>query len=323
MNRSEYFNYIEEKLNILATRIDSRGKLNILDLHTHSENFYLHFLNRLYGWDLSNLNKKLQNVEAIDLIDRSNKLIIQVSATCTKQKVESALKKDIIKKYNDYTFKFISISKDASGLRKKEYANPHGVAFSPEEDIYGNTSILKCIQSLDIKKQKRIYQFIKDELGGEVDVVKLDSNLATIIDIISKENWDINDLPDSINSFEIDRKIRFNNLDTAKNMIDDYKLHHNRVDKIYSEFDLLGKNKSSSVLGAIRKEYIKAKKKIHDDDDLFFQVSDRVKEMTIQSANYVKIPIDELELCISILVVDAFIRCKIFENPENYKYATT
>ena len=83
-----------------------------------------------------------------------------------------------------------------------------------------------------------------------------------------------------------------------------------------------GKNKSSSVIGAIRNEYIKAKKTIHD-DDLFFQILKRVKEVTIKSANFVEIPVDELELCIKLLVVDAFIRCKIFENPEDYKYATT
>jgi len=32
---------------------------------------------------------------------------------------------------------------------------------------------------------------------------------------------------------------------------------------------------------------------------------------------------NELELCINILIVDAFIRCKIFENPERYNYAIT
>lgn len=322
MNRLKYFNYIEEKLNILSTRINSRGKLNILELNTHSENFYLYFFNMLYSWNLENLNNILHNVEAIDLIDDSKRIIIQVSAISTKQKIESALKKDIIKEYSDYTFKFISISKEASDLRGKEYTNPHNITFNPLNDIYDIISILKHILSLEIGKQKRIYQFIKDELGNEVDIIKLDSNLATIIDILSKEDWDIHDSPASIDSFEIERKICFNNLDTAKNMIDDYKIHHTRIDKIYSEYDLSGKNKSSSVIGAIRKEYIRAKKTIHD-DDLFFQVSDRVQEKIIQSANFVEIPIDVLELCINILVVDAFIRCKIFENPEDYKNATT
>ena len=322
MNRQRYFNYIEEKLNILAVRISSRGKLNILDLNVHSENFYLNFFNELYGWNLKNLNNISHNVEAIDLIDDSERIIVQVSATSTKQKIESALKKDIIKKYSDYTFKFISISKDASDLRGKEYTNPHNITFNPVNDIYDINSILKHILSLGIGKQKRIYQFIKDELGGEVDIVKLDSNLATIIDILSKEDWDIQDPCDSINSFKIEQKITFNHLNSVKDIINDYKIHHSRVDKIYSEFDLMGNNKSSSVLSTIRKEYAKSQKTLHD-DDLFFRVLDSIENKTIQSPNFVQIPIEELELCVNILVVDAFIRCKIFENPEDYKNATT
>lgn len=43
MNRSNYFNYIEEKLGVLAYRINLRGKLNILDLNIHSETFFLDF----------------------------------------------------------------------------------------------------------------------------------------------------------------------------------------------------------------------------------------------------------------------------------------
>jgi hypothetical protein len=322
MNRSIYFNYIEEKLNSLSTSIQSRGKLNILDLHLHSENFYLHFFNELYGWNLYNLNKKIQNVEAIDLVDDPNKLLIQVSATSTKQKIESTLKKDIIKKYNSYTFKFISISKDADNLRKMKFANPYNITFNPIKDIYDTTSILSDILSLNIDIQKRIYNFIKKELGGELDIVKLDSNLATIIDILSKEDWNIHDPIESINSYEIDRKIKFNNLDVVKDIIDDYKIHHSRVDKKYTEFDKMGKNKSNSVLGTIRNEYIKAKKTLSD-DDLFFYVLEKIKEKVIHSANYKLLPVDELDICINILAVDAFIRCKIFENPEDYNYAAT
>jgi hypothetical protein len=119
MNRSRYFEYIDEKIHTLAHRIQTKGKLNILNLHLHSENFYLHFFNLLYGYELANLNSNAQNVEAIDLIDHKNKIIFQVSATCTKQKVDSTLSKDIFKKYIGYSFKFISISMDATDLRTK------------------------------------------------------------------------------------------------------------------------------------------------------------------------------------------------------------
>jgi hypothetical protein len=71
MNRARLFDYVEEHLVVLSRRVETRGKLNILDLHLHSENFYRDFLNLLYGWNLDNLNKVNQNVEAIDLIDNS------------------------------------------------------------------------------------------------------------------------------------------------------------------------------------------------------------------------------------------------------------
>jgi hypothetical protein len=125
-----------------------------------------------------------------------------------------------------------------------------------------------------------------------------------------------------INSFEIDRKISHNNLNAAKIIIDDYSVHYGRVDKIYTEFDSQGSNKSGFVLSTIRQEYAK-NKGILSDDQLFFKVIINVQEKVLKSSNYTLIPFDELELCINILVVDAFIRCKIFENPENYNYATT
>mgnify|MGYP001567465319 CR=1 FL=1 len=126
----------------------------------------------------------------------------------------------------------------------------------------------------------------------------------------------------TVDSFEIERKIDFNHLVSAKNIINDYNVYYNRLDKIYSEFDTSGVNKSSSVLATIRREYTKNSKN-KKDDELFYVIIDNVQGKVIQSANFNKIPIDELELCINILVVDAFIRCKIFENPKNYKYATT
>ncbi len=322
MNRPNYFNAIEERLNLLALRIISRGRLNILDFHGHSENFYQFLLNEVYGWTVLNENDFKQNIEAIDLIDHTNKFILQVSSTASKQKIESSLSKDSIKTYKGYTFKFVSIARDADELRKQSYINPHGIAFNPSTDIIDKNSILSKIRGLHITDQERIYNFVKKELVMEIDPMKLESNLATVINILSKEDWNKNEPVSEINSFEIDRKISHNNLNAAKIIIDDYSVHYGRVDKIYTEFDSQGSNKSGFVLSTIRQEYAK-NKGILSDDQLFFKVISNVQEKVLNSSNYTSIPIDELELCINILVVDAFIRCKIFENPENYNYATT
>lgn len=322
MKRPDYFNVIEERLNLLALRIISRGRLNILDFHGHSEYFYQYFLNEVYGWVVKNENDNKQNVEAIDLIDHTNKFIIQVSATSTKHKIESSLSKDLIKNYIVYTFKFVSIAKDADELRKMIFKNPHKINFTPSADIIDKNSILSKIRGLHIDDQHRIYKFVKQELVIDIDPMKLESNLATVINILSKEDWDKSEPIATVNSYEIDRKISHNNLDAAKTIISDYTVHYGRVDKIYTEFDLQGSNKSSSVLSTIRQEYAKAKGNLTD-DQLFFEVISKVEEKVLNSSNYTSIPFDELELCVNILVVDAFIRCKIFENPNNYKFATT
>ncbi|MCC7429228.1 SMEK domain-containing protein [bacterium] len=322
MNRPDYFNVIEERLNLLALRIISRGRLNILDYHGHSENFYQYFLNEVYGWVITNENDNKQNVEAIDLIDLTNKFVVQVSSTASKQKIESSLSKDSIKTYTGYTFKFISIARDADDLRKDTFKNPHGISFTPSTDIIDKKSILSKIRGLHIDEQERIYKFVKKELVMEIDPMKLESNLAAVINILSKEDWDKTEPVAEINSFEIDRKISHNNLNAAKAIIDDYKVHYGRVDKIYADFDLQGINKSKSVLSTIRQEYAKAKSSLND-DQLFFDVISKVEKKVLNSSNHTTIPFDELELCINILVVDAFIRCKIFENPERYSYAST
>ena len=322
MNRPDYFNTIEYRLSTLAYRISLRGKLNILDFHGHSENFYQYLLNEVYGWTVTNENDIKQNVEAIDLVDHTNNFVIQVSSTATKQKIENSLSKDSIKNYLQYIFKFISISKDCDDLRKDTFKNPHKINFTPSTDIIDVKSILTRIRGLHIDDQKRVYEFVKNELVSEIDPMKLETNLATVINILSKEDWDKSQPVSEINSFEIDRKISHNNLNAAKAIIDDYTIHYGRVDKIYTEFDSQGSNKSSSVLSTIRQEYAKAKSTLTD-DQLFFEVISKVEEKILNSSNYTSIPFDELELCVNILVVDAFIRCKIFENPDNYNYATT
>jgi len=326
MNRSAYYNYIDEKLHTLATRISTGGKLNMLSMHMHSENFYNYFFNLLFQYELSNLNQSLQNVEAIDLIDHTNRIVVQVSAKNTKSKIELALKKDIIKEYSSYTFKFISIAKSASNLiknlKKNAIKNPYSISFNPSEDIYDITSILNEILISDIDKQKEIYRFIKKELGNEIDIVKLDSNLATVINILAKEKWDDVNKPDPLNRFEIDRKIVYNDLNSAKYLIEEYHLYYGKVDSKYSEFDSLGSNKSNSVLATFKREYLKLKNN-ENADLVFFSVVDAIKKRILESANFIQIPIDELELCVDILTVDAFIRCKIFENPEGYNHVTS
>ena len=320
MNRTRYYNYIEEKLNFLAYRIEKRGKINLLDLNIHSETFFAELFNILYDYNLVNLNYIKQNTEGIDLVDTKNKIIIQISATCTKEKIENSLNKGIYLFYKDYNFKFISISKEVSSkLKATEFENPYNLIFDSQKDILDSTTLLRYILNLEIDKQKILFEFIKKELGEEISTIKVDSNLATIINILAEEDLDFKNTEINTTVFVIEEKINYNNLNRVRELIDDYKIFSVKLDQKYVEFDRGGKNRSTSILQIIRKQYVKLRNEKKDSEEIFYGVVENIIKIIEESANYKKLPFEELEMCVDILVVDAFMRCKIFENPEENK----
>jgi hypothetical protein len=320
MNRENLFNYIDERLAVLAHRVETRGKLNILDLHLHSENFYRDFLNLLYGWNLENLNKVNQNVEAIDLIDNTNRIIIQVSSTNTKQKIESALEKNSMANYKGWSFKFISIARSATDLRTKTFANPHSLNFSPTTDIIDIDSLVREVCGLTIGKLQEIETFIRKELGNDTTSRVIESDLTRIITMLAQVDWSTFDQIKLDNEFQIDTKIDHNDLIKSKVVIKEYNIWQNSVRRIYSAFDAEGLNKSLFVLQKIRSFYLEhcALK----GDDLFDAVRNDVKTEIRKHASSGELTEESIDICSDIIVVDAFIRCKIFENPEGYSYVT-
>lgn len=321
MNSSTYFDYIEDKINHLATRIAARGRLNILNLNLHSENFYARFVNELYGWNLSNANEDNQNTEAIDLIDDENKLIIQVSSTATRDKIERSLSKPLILSKKGYTFKFISIAKDADSLMGKTYNNPHNCTFDSNSDILDKNKILKKIFSCGIDEQRKLYELIEKELGQPEEKAKLESTIAELINILSADNLQPDSSSMNIDPFQIEDKISFNSLSASRSIIQECSSYSPKVDKKYEVFDKEGVNKSLSVLRTITRVYVNEKVKGGSSDIIFLNTIDGVVKLAKNSANFMPINFELLQTTAEIIVVDAFLRCRIFENP-NQSYAS-
>lgn len=295
--------------------------MNILDLNIYAENFFAGLCNIIFDFELQNLNYINQNIEGIDLIDEKNKILIQVSSNCTKEKIENSLNKKIYLNYRDYSYKFILIGKEVNkSLKKYKFSNPYNIKFNPEEDIWDINSLLKEILNLNIKKQIELFEFIKLELG-EINNMNIETNLAKVINILS-EKLEFNFSSPEIIDFAIEDKIKFNKLENVREFIDEYKIYYYKIDEIYNEFDKEGKNKSYSLLQSFKREYIKLKNAGKDSSTIFYEIINNAIETVLNSSNYDKIAFEELETCIYILVVDAFVRCKIFENPEGYDVIT-
>ena len=323
MKSKEYFDLCINKLAVLAHEVELRNSVNILDLNIYCEDFFARLLNLLFGHTLTNMNAMQQNAASIDLIDKTNKVILQVSSTATQNKVQTALSHTTLKSYSGYNFRFVSISKDASDLKKKTFQNPNGLVFSAADDIIDLKTISALLLHKPPSKLQQIYSFLREELSQRDPLPPSETNIAALIKILGNEDLS----PAAQNGvpipFLIEDKIQFNNLDVASELIETYAIYQPRIDKLYASFDVVGKNRSTSVLGMFRATYLKLKKAGSKNDDLFFEIVESVMEMVKNSSNYSPIPAEELELCIQVLAVDAFMRCRIFKNPKDAKNVAT
>lgn len=326
MNRDIYYSTIAERLNLLALRIRRDSSLNLQNLNIHSENFYAQLFNLIFDFKFRNLNADNQNVESIDLIDETNHILAQVSATVAKRKIEETLKKESLSQYSNYFFIFIFISdKDAENLRKQTFSTPANISFKPERDIYDVSKLLRIILSLeDIDKMKEIYDFVCKELKPDINLKKIDSDLVKLINILSQENLDESLYPATNLPFEIQEKIDFNRLGSLNSLIKDNAIYSKKLNEKYEEFDRLGANKSRAILNVMKATYQKIEKQYNDAESLFYQIIEVIiGKVKAEMQEYNSISHEELELYVPIIVVDAFMKCKIFKNPEEYKNATS
>lgn len=312
LQKETYICDILDRLSGLAYNVELRGLLNLLDLHVISEDFFVGLLNLVYGWNLRNANSLLQNAPGIDLVDDSNHILVQVTGSCTKKKIEHSLE-EISEKYSGYHFYFVPIVLDARKQRIYEYTPPHGVLFYPKTDVLDIHFIADGIKGMtDIEKVATIAMYVRNNIRHDTpSSVQLTSGLNDIICLLAKDSLNEGDFDTA--DFEIKAKISFNNLSIyAKDIIDQYKIYYVNVQDIYKEYARQGKTKSMAVLQKLHKIYISLKTQASG-DALFMAIEKEIIKQIDHSNN--KLTEEQLEMFVDILMVHAFIECKIFEKP--------
>lgn len=312
LQREEYISDILGRLSGLAYNVKLRASLNLLDLHVISEDFYVGLLNLIYGWNLRNANSSQQNAPGIDLVDDTKLILVQVTGSCTKGKIDHSLK-EIPEKYTGYHFYFAPIVIDAKEQRKHKYNPPHEVVFNPETDILDIHFIADKIKGMpDIEDISTIAMFIKDNIQNEVpDTTQLTSGLNYIISQLAED--DLTECDFDMTEFEIEAKISFNNLSIyTKDAIDQYKIYYINVQEIYSEYARQGKTKSMAVLQKLHRIYVSLKSQASG-DDLFIAIKNEIINQIGNKNN--NLSQEQLEMCVEMLMVHAFMECKIFEKP--------
>ena len=223
--------------------------------------------------------------------------------------------------YNRWSFKFVPIVRSAANLRIKTFENPHGLEFSPNHDIFDINSLLREVCGLKIDKLNEVKTFIQKELGNDATSMVIESDLTRIITMLAQVDWSTFDQIKIDTDFQIDTKIDHNDLVKSKAIVKEYNIWQNAVRRIYSAFDAEGLNKSIFVLQKIRSFYLEHCYELKG-DDLFDAVRNDVKAEIRKHSISGELTKESIDICSDIIVVDAFIRCRIFENPEGYSYVT-
>ncbi|GAB1623765.1 hypothetical protein AAOGI_38150 [Agarivorans albus] len=155
---------------------------------------------------------------------------------------------------------------------------------------------------------------------------------SLLADVINKigEN-DIDEVIDKpvTNSFSVEDKIDYNDVIENRSIIYEYSAYQGKINALYGELERAGSGRKRSLLRNIKGIYLEAKGKILGQDDSLSSVkvhADKLieyvkralhEQVDASSNNVSDLPYEDVEFAVSIIMVDAFMRCKILEEPND------
>ncbi|MDC9723387.1 MAG: hypothetical protein PSN34_11555 [Urechidicola sp.] len=123
---------------------------------------------------------------------------------------------------------------------------------------------------------------------------------------------------DSLNSFSIDEKISHNQVVRWKPRINEYKKYQGKVESVYKNLESTGEGfKKDKLLQLIQQRYLTTKgeflQKSENTPNKSDDILDKIEKKLIDE---VEAEYDDMVIAIPIIMVDAFMRCKVLEKPK-------
>lgn len=113
MNRKKIIDRVAELFARFKAEVESLNSLKLYDINLHAENVIIPLLNKTYGLNLVNINFEEKNANAIDLIDKDNRVAFQVTSTSDSDKVKHTLEQFIKHdRFKDYDTLYIYLLKE-------------------------------------------------------------------------------------------------------------------------------------------------------------------------------------------------------------------
>jgi hypothetical protein len=320
LERQKMIDEIIDRLTWLSLSIDKKSSVNLTDRNIHCENFYEDLLNIIFSWQLINANVETRNNPGFDLIDREKKILVQITSNYKKEKIVDTVQKVDIELYKGFRLimQLLTGSKEAvHKLIGSSYSKPNHIHFDPSLDIF-EYSLIQHLINLDNDLLSKAYEIVKLNIKNLTPEVN-PSLLSKLIEMIANE--DLLSIEVEVSEslkFKLEEKIEFNRLSSTKGIIEYHAKHTSILDEIYTAQDKSGHNFSVSITSKILRLNAETKKKNKNatSDDIFLLLSKSVMDFVMENHSGLSIYAkEEIECCIDIILVDAFMNCKIFERP--------
>lgn len=305
-------------LSVLSKDIELHGVCNLLETNVVSETFYGKLFNIIYGLELDVVNIERSNYAGIDLIDKKNKIIIQVSSISTMDKIKKSIERVDVQKYLGYNYRYISIVKDANNLRNGKYNKIKYLKFNPEVDVSDIFSLSRELLSTKFTNEQleALNNLFRQNLGiGFSDDDEFDSYILEIIDCMASEEVTDDAAHIVVDEFEISKKIGCNNLERRKPYLMSGAMQSYKINKIYGNYEASGKSVEYYVSNYVRRLYLRAPD-INSECDLLDHIVDSIVEEIYRSKGKHRRK-EIITLCVDAIVADAFMKCKIFKHPSS------
>jgi hypothetical protein len=192
----------------------------------------------------------------------------------------------------------------------------HVIIDNKENETLYPTTLLKKWKS---DHEKKILELI----SSKNLLSKHPLSLNKVINAIGKKMDDILDLSEAVNAPNTDLKISFNNVNRYESIIREFAPYQGKLNKIYEEIEKEGSTKKELVLHNIKRVYLNIKADYKNIDEIRINadiIFDRVIEKIWNNIDKAPNKLDEydqetIDFSLMIIIVDAFMRCNILEEP--------
>lgn len=152
-------------------------------------------------------------------------------------------------------------------------------------------------------------------------------SLNRVINLIGEKMDDVLDLTETENAPNTDLKIEFNNINRYKSIIREFAPYQGKLNKIYEEIEKEGSTKKELVLHNIKRVYLNIKSEYSNFEEIKInadKILDKVIENILDNINNAPNKLNEfdqetIDFSLMIVIVDAFMRCNILEEPPKSK----